>query len=89
MIRNSSKRMTVARLKQRMDRRFNEVDKRFENLEARLIRRIDMRFESIADKLDSIAISIDGRLNHHTHILDEPEERLKELEADARSSARS
>lgn len=96
MIRNSSKRMTVAPLKKRIDHRFREVDKRFDavdqrfsDLEARLSARIDVRFESISDKLDSIASGIDGRLNHQANILDEHEERLKELEAHARLSARS
>jgi hypothetical protein len=87
MIRNSSKRMTVAQLKQRVDKRFNAVDKRFDevgrrfdDLEARVIRRIDIRFESISHKLDSIAISIDLKLKHHTKIVGEHEARLKELE---------
>ena len=79
MIRNPSKRMTVAQLEQRMDRRFAEVDKRFDavderfeavdrrfgELEHRLSARIDLRYESISDKLDSIARSLKANFDHH------------------------
>jgi predicted transcriptional regulator len=99
MIRNPSKRMTVAQLKQRMDHRFREVDKRFDEVdkrfdevekrfgevETRLNGRIDRRFESISDKLDSIAKSLDDTLKHHGRIIYEHEKRLTDLEASNRS----
>jgi hypothetical protein len=97
MIRNSSKRMTVARLKQRMDRRFDSMDKRFDGVDRRFDA-VDQRFGdadkrfaaiergliSIGDKLDSITRRLDGTLQDHYGILHEHEERLKELEARAR-----
>ena len=79
--------MTVAQLKQRMDRRFADVDQRFDavdrrfaELEQRLSARIDMRFTSISDKLDSIASQIGKRFEHHDNVLGVHENRLKDLE---------
>jgi phosphatidylserine/phosphatidylglycerophosphate/cardiolipin synthase-like enzyme len=99
-----SLRMTVASLKQSMDRRFTRlerrmhrqfvsvdkrlaaVDRRFDDLEARLTARIDMRFESISAKMDSIAKGFNQRLNHHAQVDDEHEKRLRELEDSAPSA---
>ena len=95
MIRNPSKRMTVAHLKQRMDRRFAEVDKRFDavderfeavdrrfgELEHRLSARIDLGYESISDKLDSIARSLKANFDQHEMVVSEHENRIKALEA--------
>jgi archaellum component FlaC len=70
-----------------IDRRSKTIDKRVDDLEARLARRIDMRFESISDKLDSLAKGINERLAHHAQIDDEHEKRVRELEAFARSGS--
>lgn len=80
MIRGSSKRMTVARLAQRIDRRFDAVDKRFDRVDQRFAA-IERGLISIGDKLDSITRRLVGRLQDHYKILDEHDERLKDLEA--------
>jgi hypothetical protein len=57
MIRNRSRRMTVAQLKERMDARFKAADKRFDAVDERFDRltaRIDAGFHSMHDKLNAI-----------------------------------
>lgn len=68
-------------------KRLAPVDRRCDDLEARLTARIDMGFESISDKLDSIAKGINQRLDHHAQVDDEHEKRLRELEDVARSAS--
>ena len=82
MIPARSKRMTVAQLKVRMDARFAAVDRRFDRLE----KRFD-RFETKIDKtLDEILSTIKAGFKHHNEILDEHDERLKDLESWRRTS---
>ncbi len=57
--------MTVARLKERMDRRFNAVDK---------------RLDSLSEKLDAIQLGLTREYRHHGKVLDEHEKRIKDLE---------
>jgi hypothetical protein len=37
-----------------IDRRFEAVDRRFDDLDARVTARIDMRFESLSEKIDAV-----------------------------------
>ena len=60
-----SKRMTVAHLKERMDARFNAVDR---------------RMNAMNKKLDEHLATIKLLLKHHGQVVDEHDERLKELE---------
>ena len=58
--------MTVAQLKDRMDARFNAVDR---------------RFNALNKKLDDHLASITALLTHHDRVVDEHDSRLSELEA--------
>jgi hypothetical protein len=64
MIRSRSRRMTVAQLKERMDARFNTIDK---------------RFDARDQKLDEHLASITLLLKHHDRVVDEHDKRLKDL----------
>ena len=70
MIRRPGQRMTVAQLKQQMDRRFDEQRVR-----------MDAGFTSLHDKLNAILQVLDRKSDHHFNILHEHEERLSDLEA--------
>ena len=86
--------MTIAHLKKRMDVRFRTLDKRlnrqfasvdarFDAVDARLDRmeaRSDARFDSIGDKLDALFRNLKDTQDHHTKIVNDHEERLKDLE---------
>ena len=61
--------MTVAQLKQQMDRRFDEQRVR-----------MDAGFTSMHDKLNAILQILDRKSDHHFKILHEHEERLSDLE---------
>jgi hypothetical protein len=65
--------MTVAQLKERMDARFNTVDRRFSA--------VDKRFDALDNKLDEHLARIKPLLKHHDRVVDERDERLKDLEA--------
>jgi hypothetical protein len=78
MIRHRSRRMTVAQLKERMDARFNAVDRRFNA--------VDKRFDALDKKLDAHLASITVLLKHHDRVVDEHDERLKELETRRRTT---
>lgn len=69
MIRTPGKRMTVAQLKQQMDRRFDEQRVR-----------IDAGFSSLHDKLNAILLILDKKSDHYFKILHEHDERLSDLE---------
>ena len=62
--------MTVAHLKERMDAGFN--DQRV---------RIEAGFSSMNDKLNAILFALRAKDDHQQEILNEHEERLKDLEA--------
>lgn len=62
--------MTVAQLKQQMDRRFDEQRVR-----------MDAGFSSLHDKMNAILLILDKKSDHHFQILHEHEERLCDLEA--------
>ena len=84
MIRNSSKRMSVAQLKQQMDRRFDALDKRFEAVDRRfdaIEGQMRAGFESLHNKLNSMFRRLDHKFDHHQTIVDVYEDRLQELEA--------
>lgn len=66
--------MTVAQLKERMDAGFN--DQRV---------RIDAGFSSMNDKLNAILSSLRAKDDNQQQILDEHDERLKDLEAGRRT----
>lgn len=83
MIRNRSKRMTVAQLRQSMDRRFETVDKRFEAVDKRFDRlegSLGVGFESLHAKMDSLFRSLTQDFNHHQKIVELYEKRLHDLE---------
>jgi hypothetical protein len=71
MIRNPRRRMTVAHLKERMDARFNAVDRR--------LGAIDKRFDTLDKTLAANLASIKLLLTHHDRVVNEHDERLKEL----------
>ena len=75
MIRNPGKRMTVAQLKQQMDRRFDQQSAR-----------MDTRFDSVSEKLDAIFLSLKRMDDHHQQILTEHDNRLTDLETWRRTS---
>jgi hypothetical protein len=84
MIRRRSKRMAVAQLKERMDARFEAVNKRFEAVDKRFDEQriqIDAGFGSMHDKLNAILRALNTRDDHQQQIVDEHEERLRDLEA--------
>ena len=82
--------MTVAHLKERMDGRFKAVDKRFDAVDQRfdavdtrfdqMTARMDADFRSIGDKLNTILTVVDRHYRHQQKILDEHDDRLKDLE---------
>jgi septation ring formation regulator EzrA len=86
MIRNRSRRMTIAQLEERMDTRFKAVDTRFDAIDKRFdatdsrASALDRKLDSIGDKLDAIAKRIDDKLDGHFQILHEHEERFRDLE---------
>ena len=83
MIRHRSRRMTVAHLKERMDARFKAVDQRFDAVDerfARLSARMDGGFATMHDKLSAMIRVLKSRDDHQQQIIDEHEERLRELE---------
>lgn len=69
MIRRPGKRMTVAQLKQQMDRRFDQQRVR-----------LDAGFSSMNDKLSAILQTLKTTDDHQQQILDEHDERLRDLE---------
>jgi hypothetical protein len=75
MIRTPGRRMTVAQLKQQMDRRFDEQRVR-----------MDAGFRSVNDKLGSILQALKNEYGHHQQILNEREERLRDLETGRRTT---
>ena len=94
--------MTVAQLKKHMDnrfktverrtnRRFAAVDARFDGIDARLDRtdaRMAVGFESLDAKFDALFRMLKDEQDHHSSIVDNHEERLKDLErATGRSGA--
>jgi hypothetical protein len=91
MIRDRSRRMTVAQLKIRMDARFKTVDERFKAVDKRfdtvdrrfdqLTVKIDGGFSSLHDKLNGILRALNTKDDHQQDIVNEHEERLRELEA--------
>jgi hypothetical protein len=80
MIPDRTTRMTVARLKQRMDSRFNAVDRRFSAVDRRFDA-VDRRFDSIEKKLDVILATVKAQYEHHSRILDEHHDRISDLES--------
>ena len=67
--------MTVAQLKEQMDRHFDAQQ-----------HRMDAGFNSIHDKLNAILRTLDGKYRHHDEVLDLYERRLNDLEARRRQS---
>ncbi len=72
MIRNRTRRMTVAQLKERMDARFE-----------RLSARMEARFDSLNEKIDAVVRITDDKYRHHDQVLHEHEQRIKDLERPA------
>jgi predicted nucleic acid-binding Zn-ribbon protein len=60
--------------------RFETVDKRFDDLEARLTARIDMRFESLSEKIDVVLTHTKVMRDQFERVADEHEHRLRDLE---------
>lgn len=96
MIPRSKKRMTLAGLKRHIDRRCaTKADLRrfatkndLRQVERRLETRMDVRFtdvhrqfQSLGDKIDALIRHVRGKLDHHDVVLDEHDERLRDLEA--------
>jgi hypothetical protein len=73
-------------LDKRLSRRFASVDARFDGVDARLDRvdvrfdRVDARFDSIGAKLDALIRAGKDQQDHLKKIVDNHEERLKDLE---------
>jgi len=63
-----------------IDRRFEAVDKRFDDLEVRLTARIDMRFESLSEKIDVVLTQTRAMRDQFERVADEHEHRLRDLE---------
>lgn len=78
MIRASGRRMTVAQLKQQMDRRFDEQRVR-----------MDAGFSSLHDKLNAILRTLNAKDDNQQEVLDEHEERLRDLETWRRTTGES
>ena len=90
--------MTVASLKQSMDRRFTRlerrmhrqfvsvdkrlaaVDRRFDDLDARLTARIDMRFESLSERIDAVLAQTTAMRDQFVRVANEHEYRIRDLE---------
>jgi hypothetical protein len=62
------------------DRRFEAVDRRFDDLEARLTARIDMRFESLSEKIDAVLTTTTAMRDQFVRVADEHEYRIRDLE---------
>jgi hypothetical protein len=80
-------RMTVAQLKKYMDNRFNTTERRlkrrFAGVDARFDRtdaRVATRFDSLDAKFDALFRLLKDKQDHHTRIVDNHEDRLKDLE---------
>ena len=98
-------RMTIAKLKQSMDRRFTRLDRRlqrrfaaidqrfesidrrfdaverrFDNLQARVTARINVRFESLSEKLDAVLTQTAAMRDQFVRVADEHEYRIRDLE---------
>ena len=88
--------MTVAQLKEGMDARFTAVDHRFEAVDQcfdavdkrfdQLTVRMDAGFTSMHDKLNAILQVLTTRDSHQQKILNEHEDRLRDLETWRRTS---
>ena len=66
-----------------VDARFDDVDARFAAVDARLDRmeaRISARLDSVIEKLDTHFLINKNHFDHHTVILHEHDDRLKDLE---------
>ena len=88
MIPARSKRMTVAQLKEQMDRRFTMVDQRFDAIDDRFDRLtsgMDAGFASLHDKMNAILRALTNRDDHQQKVLNEHEERLRDLERGQRA----
>lgn len=98
MMRRFGEPMTVAQLKQHMDRRFDRLDRRkadksdlrrfamktdFPLVEARAEARfgeVARQFESLNAKIDSVLVYARGEIQQHTRVLDEHENRIRDLQ---------
>jgi len=83
MIPARSKRMTVSHLKEQMDRRFKTVHQRFDAIDDRFDRltsTMDAGFASLHDKMNSILRALTNQDHHQQDLLNEHEERLRDLE---------
>jgi hypothetical protein len=70
----------IARGLESSDRRFGVVDRRFDDLEARLTARIDMRFESLSEKIDAVLTQTTAMRDQFVRVADEHEYRIRDLE---------
>jgi uncharacterized membrane-anchored protein YhcB (DUF1043 family) len=80
-----SKRMTVAQIKDRMDRRFKAVDQRFDvvderfdTLEARF-RRLFIHLESLSQQVAPNKRTMDAAFEHQSTVLEEHDDRITDL----------
>jgi len=64
-----------------IDRRFDAVDRRFDELEARVTARINMRFESLSEKIDAVLTQTTAMRDRFVRVADEHEYGVRDLEA--------
>jgi hypothetical protein len=89
MIRRSRPRMTIAQLKQHMDRRFdrlqrtkaNKVDLVRTNDDTRAgFANVNRQLDSLNEKIDGILRAFSDKYNHHVNVLNGHNERISDLE---------
>jgi hypothetical protein len=75
-----------------VDKRFKAVDKRFDEVDKRFDA-VDRRFDQLSARLDAgfkaILQILKNKYDHHHKILDEHEDRIKDLERSASSQGAS
>ena len=71
--------MTVAQLKERMDARFNAVDRRLEALEAHF-RRLFHSMDSLGQNVEANRRAMKTGFEHHEKVLSEHNRRITDLE---------
>lgn len=69
-------RMTIAALKQSMDRRFTRLDRRLR----RQVHAIDQRFESVSEKIDAVLTQTTVMRDQFVRVADEHEYRIRDPE---------
>jgi hypothetical protein len=93
-LRTTADKADVRRLERRMDERFGTVESRLGAVESRLdgvesrlggvesrLGRVERGVDSLGEKLDYIAGILNGKFDKHERVVNEHEDRLRDLEA--------